>query len=80
MKTGNAFAVAVSATSEPDTERFHLHRRKSSRQDLLARIERANRTIRTLEQRVVSLQETYMVAMQDKNRKIRELELSLQSR
>lgn len=61
-------------------EGFHLHRVNPSREDLLARLEQADRTIATLEHRVASLQETYMIAMQDKNRKIRELQSRLQSK
>lgn len=56
-----------------------LHRSHSSQEDLLARLDRANQTIRTLEQRVAMQERTYMSAMREKNQKIRELQLSLQS-
>jgi|GEM_PF-3676685 len=46
----------------------------------MARLDRANQTIRTLEQRVAMQERTYMSAMQEKNQKIRELQLSLQSK
>jgi flagellar biosynthesis/type III secretory pathway chaperone len=58
---------------------FSMHRVNSSQKDLLERLDRANQTIRTLEHRVAMQERTYMSAMQEKNRKIRELQLSLQS-
>lgn len=59
---------------------FHLHRAESRQEELLARLDRANQTIRTLEQRVAMQERTYMSAMREKNQKIRELEFSLQSK
>ena len=59
---------------------FHLRRVDSGREELLARLDRANQTIRTLEQRVAMQERTYMSAMREKNQKIRELEFSLQSK
>ncbi|HET7212256.1 MAG TPA: hypothetical protein VFL79_01595 [Terriglobia bacterium] len=59
---------------------FHLHRIDSRQEELLARLDRANQTIRTLEQRVAMQERTYMSAMREKNQKIRELEFSLQSK
>jgi hypothetical protein len=48
--------------------------------DLLALLDVATKAIRTLEQRVAMQERTYVTAMQEKNRKIRELQLCLQSR
>jgi len=59
---------------------FHTRRVRSSQGELMARLDRANQTIRTLEQRVAMQERTYMSAMQEKNQKIRELQLSLQSK
>jgi len=78
METRLASAIAVSTTSEPETAEVPVHRVKTSPEDLLARLERANQTIRTLEKRVAMQEKNYAVAMQEKNRKIRELLLILQ--
>lgn len=51
-----------------------------SEKDLLSRLDSANHTIRTLEQRVAMQERTYITAMQDKNREIRRLTLCLQGR
>lgn len=79
METRLAPAIAVRTTSEAETAEVSLHRVKTSPEDLLARLERANQTIRTLERRVAMQEKNYAVAMQEKNRKIRELLLILQS-
>lgn len=79
METRLAPAIAVSTTSEPETAEDSLHRVETSPEDLLARLERANQTIRTLERRVAMQEKNYAVAMQEKNRKIHELLLILQS-
>lgn len=69
-----------SPNTMPEAEMAELssYRRNSSQEDLRARLDSANRTIRTLEQRVAMQERTYMVAMQEKNRKIRELQSTLQ--
>lgn len=59
---------------------FQLHRVHSPQDDLLDRLDRANQTIRTLEQRIAMQERAYMAAMHEKNRKIRELQLSLQGK
>lgn len=79
METRLASAIALSTTSEPETAEVSWHRVKTSREDLLARLERANQTIRTLERRVAMQEKNYADAMQEKNRRIRELLLILQS-
>jgi flagellar biosynthesis/type III secretory pathway chaperone len=79
METRLAPAIAVNTMSEPETAEVSLHRVTTSPEDLLARLERANQTIRTLERRVAMQEKNYAVAMQEKNRKIRELLLILQS-
>lgn len=56
-----------------------LHRVHLSHEDLLALLDMANRTIRTLERRVAMQERSYVAAMQEKNREIRELQLSLQA-
>jgi hypothetical protein len=79
MKTQRAGAVAVSKTWGFEMAEFSFRRVHSSQEDLLARLDRANKTIRTLEQRVAMQERIYRVDMQEKNRKIRELQSSLQS-
>lgn len=59
---------------------FSSRRIRSSQEDLRARLDRAKKTIQTLEQRVAFQERTYMLAMREKNQKIRELQLSLQGR
>jgi flagellar biosynthesis/type III secretory pathway chaperone len=59
---------------------FSLRRVHSSQENLLERLDRANQTIRTLEHRVAMQERTYMSAMQEKNQKIRELQLTLQNK
>lgn len=80
MKMRRASANAVETASGLEMARFRSHRVQPSQEDLLVRLDRANKTIRTLEQRVAMQERTYMVAMREKNQKIRELELSLQGR
>lgn len=77
METREAPAIAVS-TSEPEATEFSSYRVRTSINELLARLERANQTIRTLERRVAMQEKNYADAMQEKNRKIRELLLILQ--
>ncbi|MGA8183636.1 MAG: hypothetical protein WB819_08330 [Terriglobia bacterium] len=60
-----------------DLQLQHVH---SSQDDLLDRLDRAHKTIRILEQRVAMQERTYLAAMHEKNRKIRELQLSLQGK
>lgn len=79
METRQASAIAIDTAAEPETAEFSLHRVKASLEDLLARLERADQTIRTLEKRIAMQEKNYADAMQDKNRKIRELQLILQS-
>ncbi|MCL5671042.1 MAG: hypothetical protein M1423_07080 [Acidobacteria bacterium] len=78
MKMQTSSAIAVDTRSEPETAEFTMHCGSSSPEDLLARLDRANETIRTLEKRVAMQERTYMNAMQEKNRKIRELQSQLQ--
>ena len=59
---------------------FVAQRFRQSQEDLQERLDKANQTIRTLEQRVAMQERTYMVAMREKNQKIRELQLSLQTK
>jgi hypothetical protein len=80
MKTRSPSAIAVNTVLEPETRESFLPRLNPSPGDLLARLDSALRTIRTLEQRVAMQERTYMAAMQEKNRKIRELQLRLQGR
>lgn len=80
MKTESASTNVVKTSSGIDMAGFHLHRAESRQEELLARLDRANQTIRTLEQRVAMQERTYMSAMREKNQKIRELEFSLQSK
>lgn len=79
METRQASAIAIDTTSEAETAEVSLHRVKTSPEDLLARLERADQTIRTLEKRVATQEKNYADAMQEKNRKIRELQSILQS-
>lgn len=72
METREAPAIAVS-TTEPESAEFSLRGVEAPIEDLLARLERADQTIRTLEKRVAMQEKNYAVAMQEKNRKIREL-------
>jgi flagellar biosynthesis/type III secretory pathway chaperone len=72
METREAPAIAVS-TTEPESAEFSLRGVETPIEDLLARLERADQTIRTLEKRVAMQEKNYAVAMQEKNRKIREL-------
>jgi flagellar biosynthesis/type III secretory pathway chaperone len=72
METREAPAIAVS-TTEPESTEFSLRGVETPIEDLLARLERADQTIRTLEKRVAMQEKNYAVAMQEKNRKIREL-------
>lgn len=69
---------ALSTISEVEMAGFSSYRDNASQDDLLARLDTANKTIRTLEKRLALQEKTYMVAMQEKNRKIRELQASLQ--
>lgn len=79
MKAQRASAVDVNVNGGFEMAEFSIQRAHSSQDDLLERLDRANQTIRTLEQRVAMQERTYMAAMQEKNRKIRELQLSRQS-
>lgn len=58
---------------------FSAHHVVQSQKELEVRLDMANKIIRTLEQRVAMQERTYMTAMQEKNRRIRQLELSLQN-
>lgn len=80
MKEQKAGAVAINRTRGFDMAEFPLRRVQSSQEDLLARLDQTHKTIRTLEQRVAMQERIYRIAMQEKNRKIRELQLGLQSR
>jgi hypothetical protein len=51
-----------------------------SENELLSRLDSAQKTIRTLEQRVAMQEKSYITAMQEKNREIRKLQLSLQNK
>ncbi len=79
METREAPAIAASTTTEPEAAELSLRGVESPIEDLLARLERADQTIRTLERRIAMQEKNYAVAMQEKNRKIRELLLILQS-
>lgn len=79
MKIRRASGSAVNAALEPETA-FTLRRATSSRRDLLTRLDRAHKTIKILEKRVAMQEKTYMVAMQEKNRTIRELQSQLQGK
>ena len=79
MKTRRASANAVEITSGLEMATYQLDCVRSSQEDLQQRLDRAHQTIRTLEQRVAMQERTYMSAMREKNQKIRELQLSLQS-
>lgn len=72
--------MPVDPMPDHETAGSTLPRFNPPQDDLLARLDRAQKTIRTLEQRVSMQQKTYMIAMQEKNQKIRYLLLRLQGR
>jgi hypothetical protein len=79
-KTRRSSAIAVNAQPEHESAGPSAPRANSPQDDLLARLDKAHKTIRTLEQRVAMQERTYMAAMQEKNRKIRDLQMRLQNR
>ena len=80
MKTRRASVVAVNTNRGFKMAEFSLRRVHSSQENLLERLNRANQAIRTLEHRVAMQERTYLSAMREKNLKIRELQLTLQSK
>lgn len=80
MKTREAVVTDFYTTREAEMAKFSRYRVNSSQKDLAALLDAAYRTIRTLEQRVAMGERSYAVAMREKNRKIRELQLSLQGK
>ncbi len=80
MKIRRASALAIRLmpgckTAQSDSPRFN-----SPQDDLLQRLDRAHKTIRTLEQRLSMQQTAYTIAMREKNHRIRELLGRLQGR
>jgi hypothetical protein len=73
VKIRRASAIAVEPVSEHETAESTLPRFNSPLDDLLERLDRAHKTIRTLEQRVSMQQTAYSIAMREKNQRIREL-------
>ena len=65
---------------EHETAESALPSFNSPQDDLLARLNRAQQTIKTLEHRVAMQQTAYIIAMREKNRRIRELQSRLQGR
>ncbi len=80
MKTPEADVIPINTTSEAEIAGFSLPRGNSSQEDLRALLDTANRTIGTLEKRIAMQERSYTIAMREKNRKIRELELRLQGK
>lgn len=80
MKTLEAGAMVINSTSEPEMAAFSLPRGHLSQEDLRVLLDTANKTIRTLEKRIAMQERTYVIAMREKNRKIRELQLRLQDK
>jgi hypothetical protein len=72
-------AIAVNTQPKHEAAGSSVSRANSSQEDLRARLDKAHKTIRTLEQRVAMREKTYMAAMREKNRKIRDLQLRLQN-
>ena len=62
-------------TAESASPRFN-----SPQDDLLQRLDRAHKTIKTLEQRVSMQQTAHTIAMREKNQRIRELQERLQGK
>jgi hypothetical protein len=73
VKIRRASATAVDPMPEHETAESALPRFNSPQDDLLERLDRAQRTIRTLEQRVSMQQTAHTMAMREKNQRIREL-------
>lgn len=71
---------ALRPTSEAEMEESLSFRANASEEDLLELLELADKTIKTLEKRITMQERTYANAMQDKNQKIRDLQLCLQSK
>ncbi len=80
MKTLEAGAMVINSTSEPEMAGFSLARGHLPQEDLRVLLDTANKTIRTLEKRIAMQERTYVIAMREKNRKIRELQLRLQDK
>ena len=80
MKIQRATAIAVDPMPEHEAAESALTPFNSPQDDLLERLDRAQKTIRTLEQRVAMQQAAYIIAMREKNRRIRELQCRLQGR
>jgi hypothetical protein len=80
VKIQRASAIAVNPMTEHETAESALPRSNSPQDDLLERLDRAQRTIRTLEQRVSMQQMAYIIAMREKNKRIRELQWRLQGK
>jgi hypothetical protein len=79
-KTRRSSAIAINTQPERRAAGSLAPRVNSSQSDLLARLDKAHKTIKILEQRVAMQEKTYMAAMQEKNRKIRDLQMRLQDR
>lgn len=80
MKTWEAAVITVNTPSEAEMAGSSLPRGNSSQEDLRARLDTATKTIRTLEKRIAMQERSYAIAMREKNRKIRELQLRLQGK
>jgi hypothetical protein len=80
VKIQRASAIAVDPMPEHETAESALTPFNSPQDDLMERLDRAQKTIRTLEQRVAMQQAAYIIAMREKNRRIRELQCRLQGR
>ena len=79
MRTREESATTGATARGLEMAEFPLHHAIPLQEELMARLESADNAIRKLEQRVAMQERTYAVAMQEKNRKIRDLQLSLQT-
>ena len=73
MKIRRASGIAVDEMPGHETAESALPDSNSPVDDLIARLDFARKTIRTLEQRVSMQQTAYIIAMREKNKRIREL-------
>ena len=80
MKIRRASGIAVDEMPGHETAESALTGSNSPQEDLIARLDLARKTIRTLEQRVSMQQTAYIIAMREKNKRIRELLERLQGR
>jgi hypothetical protein len=80
LKIQKASGVAIDPMSGHQTAESALPGSDMPQDELLQRLDLARKTIRTLEQRLSMQQTAYIIAMREKNRRIRELMGRLQGR